>query len=71
MKGLLAVDFSLFAALTVSWLTTTESPTESPFRIWIFTPSLIPVLTLRGAAFPSMLTHTWSPEGFFAPEPEE
>ena len=48
MKGLDVPDFSLFAALMVSWLTTTESPTESPFKIWMFTPSLMPVLTGRG-----------------------
>ena len=63
LKGLLAADFSLVVP-RVSWLTTTESPTESPLRIWMFTPSLMPVLTGRGAALPSMLTHTRLPLGF-------
>ena len=63
IRGLLAAGFSLVAA-TVSWLTTTESPTERPLRIWMFTPSLMPVLTGRGAAMPSMLTHTRLPLGF-------
>ena len=33
MNGFEAFAFSVLAALTLSWLTTTESPTESPFRI--------------------------------------
>ena len=64
MKGLEASDFPDFASSTVSWLMTTESPTESPFRIWMFTPSLMPVLTGRGAALPSMLIQTMLPLGF-------
>ena len=76
MKGLEAFDFSVVVPVpTVSWLTMTESPSLKPLRICTFTPSERPILTGRGAALPSMLTHTWLPVSlgrwpfFFPPNP--
>ena len=47
----------------------TESPSSSPFKICTFTPSVMPVLTGRKAAFPSIFIHTcFSPEFAFVRE---